>query len=169
MKKQQGGKRQKALQRWLLNYFKSRKMLTTYRGANKLYLSVAELAGEEGDYYKAIALFEKVATSSISNQLLKWSVKEYLLKSGLCLLAVGDPVATTRGFEKYIAMDPTFGSTREYQVLVDLNEAVVTGDKDKFEDVLHAFHQTSGNLTGWKTTILLRVKGAIEEQGEDFS
>lgn len=59
------------------------------RLSNKLYLKVADLAALEGDYYKAIANYEKVARSSVSNQLMKWSVKDYFLKAGMCHLASG--------------------------------------------------------------------------------
>jgi alpha-soluble NSF attachment protein len=99
---------------------------------------------------------------------MKWSVKDYFLKSGLCLLAVGDMVALNRGLEKYREMDPTFASTREHQLLVDLTEAVEQGDQEAFADKLFQYDQLS-KLDKWKTTILLRVKNAIEEKGEDFS
>ena len=59
----------------------------TFRLANKLFLKVADLAALEEDYYKAIQNYEKVAKSSVSNNLMKWSVKDYFLKSGICLLA----------------------------------------------------------------------------------
>lgn len=57
------------------------------RLANKLFLKVADLAAIEGDYYKAIENYEKVAKSSVSNNLMKWSVKDYFLKAGICHLA----------------------------------------------------------------------------------
>lgn len=144
-------------------------MLTyMFRLANKLYLKVADLAAIEGDYYKAIENFEKVAAHSVSNNLMKWSVKDYFLKSGICLLAVGDMVAVNRAYENYRNMDQTFASTREHQLLVDLAEAVDQGDQEAFADKLFQFDQMS-KLDKWKTTILLRVKNAIEEKGEDFS
>ena len=99
---------------------------------------------------------------------MKWSVKDYFLKSGLCLLAVGDMVATNRALEKYRDMDPTFTSTREHQLLVDLAEAVEQGEQEAFADKLFQYDQVS-KLDKWKTTILLRVKNTIEEKGEDFS
>ena len=138
--------------------------------ANKLYLKVAELAAISNppDYYKAISHFEKVSASAVSNNLMKWSVKDYFLKSGLCLLAVGDSVTTARAFEKYRDMDPTFASTREHQLLVDLYEAVEAGDQEAFADKLFQYDQMS-KLDKWKTTILLRIKNTIEEKGEDFS
>lgn len=57
------------------------------RLANKLYLKVADLAAIAGDYYKSIEHYEKVAKSSVANNLMKWSVKDYFLKAGICHLA----------------------------------------------------------------------------------
>jgi alpha-soluble NSF attachment protein len=129
---------------------------------------VADLAAIESDYYKAIEHYEKVSVSSVSNNLMKYSVKDYFLKAGLCHLAVGDMVATNRAFEKYRDIDPTFPSTREHQLLVDLAEAVEAGDQEMFSEKLFLFDQMS-KLDKWKTTICLRIKNAIEEKGEDFS
>jgi alpha-soluble NSF attachment protein len=109
-----------------------------------------------------------VASSSVSNNLMKWSVKDYFLKSGMCILAVGDMVAMNRAMEKYREMDNSFASTREHQLLIDLAEAVEAGDQELFSDKLFQYDQIS-KLDKWKTTILLRVKSTIEEKGEDFS
>lgn len=136
--------------------------------ANKLYLKHADIAALEADYYKAISDYERVAKSSINNNLMKWSVKEYLLKSGICHLATSDMVATNRALESYRDLDPSFTQTREHQLLTDLAEAVDEGDQEKFADKLFQFDQMS-KLDKWKTTLLLRVKEKIEEKGEDFS
>ena len=77
-------------------------------------------------------------------------------------------VGTSRALETYRELDPTFASTREHQLLTDLAEAVEQGDQEVFADKLFQFDQLS-KLDKWKTTILLRVKNAIEERGEDFS
>lgn len=138
------------------------------RLANKLFLKVADLSALDGEYYKAIEMYEKVATASVANNLMKYSVKDYLLKSGICLLAVGDGVSTNRAFEKYRDMDPTFASTREHQLLVDLQATVEAGDQEAFADKLFQYDQMS-KLDKWKTAILLRIKNAIVEKEEDFS
>lgn len=57
------------------------------RLANKLFLKVADLAAIAGDYQKSIEYYERVAKSSISSNLMKWSVKDYFLKAGICYLA----------------------------------------------------------------------------------
>ncbi|KAI2634326.1 TPR-like protein [Hypomontagnella submonticulosa] len=136
--------------------------------ANKLWLKVADIAAIEGDYYKAIEQYEKVAAASINNNLMRYSVKDYFLKAGICHLATGDLVATNRALEKFRDLDPTFPSTREHQLLVDLAGAIEAGDQDQFTDKLFQYDQLS-KLDKWKTTILVRVKNSIEEAGEDFS
>jgi len=129
---------------------------------------VADLAALKGDYYKAIENFERVSKSSINNHLMKWSVKEYFLKAGICHLASKDLVATNRALQVYVDLDNTFASTREHQLLVDLTEAVEQGDQEAFADKLYQYDQLS-KLDKWKTTLLLRIKNDIEETGEDFS
>lgn len=146
----------------------TRPLVSSHRLANKLFLKVAELAALEGEYQRSIENYEKVAHSSVDNNLMKWSVKDYFLKAGMCHLASQDMVATQRALASYRELDPTFASTREHQLLVDLAEAVEQGDQEAFADKLFQFDQLS-KLDKWKTTILLRVKEGIEEKGEDFS
>ncbi|KAH8678048.1 alpha-soluble NSF attachment protein [Xylariales sp. PMI_506] len=136
--------------------------------ANKLWLKVADIAGLEGDYYKAIEQYEKVATASINNNLMRYSVKDYFLKAGICHLATGDVVASDRALEKYRDLDPSFASNREHQLLVDLSEAIKNGNQEEFTDRLFQYDQMS-KLDKWKTTLLLRVKNQIQAEEEDFS
>ncbi|KAI4241146.1 MAG: hypothetical protein LQ352_007489 [Teloschistes flavicans] len=136
--------------------------------SNKLWLKVGDLSALEGNYQRGVECYEKVARSAVSNNLMKWSVKDYFLKAGICHLASGDNVATSRALDSYRDLDPTFPSTREHQLLSDLAEAVEQGDQEAFTDKLFQYDQLS-KLDKWKTTLLLRVKEGIEEKGEDFS
>lgn len=136
--------------------------------ANKLHLKVADTAGLEGDYYKAIEAYERVATASVSNNLMKYSVKDYFLKAGICHLATGDAVATRRALDKYIDLDPSFAGQREFMLLNDLLGAVDKGDQEEFTDKLFQYDQVS-KLDKWKTTVLLRVKNTIEEPEDEFA
>ncbi|KAF1810033.1 vesicular-fusion protein sec17 [Eremomyces bilateralis CBS 781.70] len=136
--------------------------------ANKLYLKAADIAGLEGDYYKAIEHYERVAKNSINNDLMRFSVKDYLLKAGICHLATNDLVGAGRAVEGYPEMDPSFAGTREHQLLTELLEAVKDQDTEKYADKLWQFDQMS-KLNSWKTTMLLRVKKNIQEEEDDFS
>jgi len=136
--------------------------------ANKAYLKVADLAALEEEYPTAIQKYEGVAKSSINNNLMKWSVKDYFLKAGICHLAAGDIVATKRALEEYAQLDNTWVGTRENMLLTDLVASVEQGDQDGFAEKLFHFDQLS-KLDKWKTTLLLRVKNNIEKEEEDFS
>ncbi|KAI0025676.1 TPR-like protein [Xylariomycetidae sp. FL0641] len=141
--------------------------------ANKLWLKVADISALNGDYNKAVDQYEKVAAASINNNLMRYSVKDYLFKAGLCQLAVGDMVGINRALEKYRDMDPTFPSTREYQLLADLAEALEKDDLDQFEDRLFQFDKMS-KLDNWKAHILLEAKKHLSSGGgnqneDDFS
>ena len=124
--------------------------------ANKLFLKVGDIAGEVGDYGKSAQEFEKVARESINNNLMRWSVKEYLLKAGIVHLASGDMVAVKRALESYgeiiatgmarsqsalttapVELDNSFQQQREYLLLTNLVEAVEGGDQESFSDHLY--------------------------------
>lgn len=126
------------------------------------------MASLEGDYYKAIENYEKVAAVSINNNLMKYSVKDYFLRAGICHLATGDMVAARRAVEKYADMDPGFANQRESMLLNDLLAAVESGNQEEFTDKLFQYDQVS-KLDKWKTTMLVRVKNAIEEPEDEFA
>ncbi|KAK3304509.1 soluble NSF attachment protein [Chaetomium strumarium] len=136
--------------------------------ANKLWLKEADIAALEGDYYKAVQNFEKVADSSLENHLMKYSVKDYWFKAGLCILATKDLVSARRNLERYMEKDPSFAGQRECQLLSDLIEAIEAGNQEVFTDKLYAYDQMS-RLDKWKTEILVRVKNQIEEADSEFS
>ncbi|KAK3343806.1 soluble NSF attachment protein [Lasiosphaeria hispida] len=136
--------------------------------ANKLWLKVADIAALEGDYYRAIENYDRIAESSLGNNLMRYSVKEYFFKSGICALATKDIISTRRNLDRYREKDPSFAGTRECQLLVDLVDAVEAGNQEAFTDKLYAFDQMS-RLDKWKTELLVRIKNHIEEADNEFS
>jgi alpha-soluble NSF attachment protein len=126
------------------------------------------LAAREEDYYKAIENYEKVAQQSINNNLMKYSVKDYFLKAGICHLATKDLVAAQQALERYAEMDPSFTQQREFMLLKDLLDAVEAKSQDQFTDKLFQFDQIN-KLDNWKTTLLVRVKNSIEEPDDEFA
>ncbi|PHH69394.1 hypothetical protein CDD83_5728 [Cordyceps sp. RAO-2017] len=136
--------------------------------ANKLWLKVADVAALDGDYYKAIENYEKVAEQSMNNNLMKYSVKDYFLRAGICHLASGDFIASQRALERYREMDPAFATQREHLLLTDLCDAIEAKSQEQFTDKLFQYDQVS-KLDKWKTTILVRVKNSIEEAGTEFA
>jgi len=66
---------------------KANLLLNENRLANKVFLKVADLAAILEDYNKAITRYEQVARASANSNLMKWSLKDYFLKAGICHLA----------------------------------------------------------------------------------
>lgn len=126
---------------------------------------MADLAALDGEYPKAIENYEKVAQHSVNNNLMKYSVKDFLLKAGICHLAGKDLIATQRALEKYREIDPAFGTTQEHQLLLDLLRTIEDRRPDDYADRLYAYDQMN-KLDKWKTAMFIRVKGNIEAVAE---
>ncbi|KAI1304870.1 hypothetical protein EDD11_005043 [Mortierella claussenii] len=131
--------------------------------AHKCMLKVATFAAQLEQYDKAIEMFETVASASLDNQLMKWSLKEYFLKAGLCHIATGDSVSAHNAVGRYCDMDVTFSSTRECQFLQSILGAVDNNDVNQFTASVVEFDQLT-KLDNWKTKILLEIKNSIGKE-----
>jgi len=138
--------------------------------ANGCTLKAADIAAAQKDFKQAIAGFEKVAQSSVGNKMLQWSVKDYLLKAGICRLAEGDLVAMKKALDQYVSMSEGFVKTRECQLLQALTDAAENLDSDGFSAALAEFDKFSP-LDAWKTAVLLDVKEKLDKADDapDFT
>jgi alpha-soluble NSF attachment protein len=57
--------------------------------ANKCLLKVAQFAADLKLYQVAIEKYEQVASAAVDDPLLKWSLKDYFFRAGLCHLLTG--------------------------------------------------------------------------------
>ncbi|RKP03143.1 hypothetical protein CXG81DRAFT_9913 [Caulochytrium protostelioides] len=135
--------------------------------ANKCLLKAATFAAQLGRFDKAIDRFESVASNAATKEITKWSMREYLLKAGLCHLCVGDHVRTRQAIDRYETLDITFGTTRECAFLKDILDAVEAADLERFTAVVQDFDRLT-RLDPWKTALLLKVKNSISEE-PDFT
>mmetsp|Transcript_15172 Transcript_15172/g.18292 ORF Transcript_15172/g.18292 Transcript_15172/m.18292 type:complete len:288 (-) Transcript_15172:1267-2130(-) len=136
--------------------------------SNTCKLEVARLAATLEIYPKAIEIFEEVAHASLDNKLLKYSVKTYLMNSGLCQLCRGDAVAISNALQKYQELDPSFTGSRECLLLEELAQKYEDGDVDGYTRAVTEFDKMT-KLDSWRTTLLLRVKRKItslEDEGD---
>jgi len=130
--------------------------------ANGCLLKVAQYSAQLERYDKAIEIFEKVAKASVDNNLLKWSVKDYFLKAGLCYLCK-DFIAAEKAFEKFQEIDYSFSSQRECKFLQELLTACNNHDVEEFTRIVSEFDSIS-KLDPWKTTLLLRIKNKLKSE-----
>lgn len=136
--------------------------------ANQILLKVAGLAATCKDYKRAIEIYEQVAIASLESSLLKFSVKDYLLRAGLCRLATGEIGAAVNALERYEGMDASFSTTREGELLRALVEAFEGLDEDTFTEKVRAYDEIS-RLDAQKTSLLLEIKNKIKEQAVDIT
>jgi len=134
--------------------------------ANGCLLKVAHFAATAEDYKKAIQLFEEISQTSLANKLLQWSVKEYLLKAGLCNLCAGDVVEAKKALTRYMAMDPNFPSSRECKFLSAITDAYENRDEEAFTNSLTDY-DTITPVDAWKTTLLNVIQDKIKKDDED--
>jgi len=135
--------------------------------SNNCLLKVALFSAQLQQYQRAIDIYQKIAHASIDNNLLKWSVKDYLFRAGLCYLAIGEMIATKRALEQFQTMDHTFGTSRECKLLMELAEAVEESDVEKFKAAVIEFDSIS-KLEPWKRTIVSRIENKIKEADDDI-
>ncbi|EPS44886.1 hypothetical protein H072_1128 [Dactylellina haptotyla CBS 200.50] len=136
--------------------------------ANKNYIKAADLSAEVGDYHTAIAKYEEVANASTNNNLMKWSVKDYLFKSALCHLATMDVVAAKRAIlQVYPNMDAAFSPpAMEAIFLHNLLECVEEKEQQKFfQNVMQ--YKERYPLDNWKLDILAKIQNTIEKGADD--
>lgn len=59
-------------------------------------------------YDRAIKIYEAIAKHSMNNNLLKYSVKGYLLNAGLCQICGNDDVKVENAIQNYQVISPPF-------------------------------------------------------------
>jgi len=147
------------------NYYEAENSPST---ANACLLKVAHFAASEGDYPKAIKIFEDISKTSMSNKLLSYGVKEYLFKAGLCNLCSGDLVETKKALSRYPGIDPTFASSREYKFLIAITESYENRDEESFDNAVEEF-TTITPFDAWKTTILSTIQDKVKKNEDEDS
>mmetsp|Transcript_4081 Transcript_4081/g.7156 ORF Transcript_4081/g.7156 Transcript_4081/m.7156 type:complete len:289 (+) Transcript_4081:79-945(+) len=136
--------------------------------ANQCLLQVAQLSAQVNKFKEAIKIFEQCAETALNNNLLKWSAKEYLLKAGLCVLALNDMDAAKRAVQRYKTMDMSFDGSRECKLLEDIIGSFDEVDEQQFTDVVYEFDQIT-KLDAWKTSLLLKIKSNLKAHAEGGS
>ncbi|ODV95626.1 hypothetical protein PACTADRAFT_81012 [Pachysolen tannophilus NRRL Y-2460] len=132
--------------------------------SNKSYLKAADLKAEMGNYIEAAETYEKIAEKSLSNNLTKWSTKDYFTKAILCRLASDDYPGAFSKLDLFVTWDRTFATTREFKFLNELLENVKDGDSEAIGKSCADYDQFS-RLDNWKVSILTKIKDSVAGGG----
>lgn len=135
--------------------------------ASKAFLKCADMSALQGEYLRANEVYKKIVKSSLGNNMARWSLKDYFTKIVLCYLAADDSVAATKYLAEAQSLDSSFGTTKEYQLLQGILEAVQDGDAQKLSDVVFEYDQFN-KLDKWRTTVLLKIKNSIVSADDDL-
>jgi len=143
------------------DYFKGEESNSS---ANKCMLKVAQYAAQLENYDRGIEIYEQVAASALESSLLKYSAKEYFFRAALCHLCV-DSLNAQHAVQRYEEQYPAFSDSREAKLVKALVKHLEDEDVDAFTEEVKSFDQVS-RLDQWYTTILLRIKKQIPDDGE---
>jgi len=134
-------------------------------------LKVAELSAQEEDYARAIQIYEKVAATALESTLLKYSVKDYFFKAGLCQMVLCAREQKGSGMkeledklERYKEQHPAFDGDRSCKLLEACAKAFDDDDVDAFTDHVFAYDKIY-KLDNWTASLLLIVKKILKDGG----
>jgi alpha-soluble NSF attachment protein len=102
----------------------------------------------------------------LDSNLLKFNAKGYFLQALLCSLANNDAVGAEQALQRYEGVDYTFGESREGKFAKELIESVQNQDVEAFGTACFEYDRIS-KLDPWKTSILVKVKKTIDDEGGD--
>lgn len=137
---------------------------------------VAELCSgalDPPDLLRAAKIYDDLGRRCLDSNLLKFNAKGYFLQSTLCHLANNDAIGASQALQRYEGVDYTFGESREGKFARQLVECVENYDVEGFGTACFEYDRIS-KLDPWKTSILVKVKKAIDDEAggggddEDF-
>jgi len=126
---------------------------------NQCLIKVADISVREGEYKKAIEIYEKVAESSL-NGLAKYNVKNYLHKATLCFFANNNSDGAMSAFRKYTEMDPLFASSREAKLIEEIFKVWEDADPAAFSAAVYEYDAIM-KLNRDMVVLLLKIKENI--------
>lgn len=134
--------------------------------SNKAFLKCADLNAALGAYRKARDLYDGIIKNLLGNNLTKWNLKEYFLKNILCTLCMDDVVDAQKRLDGFCEEEPSWPSTREYKLVLDILASIESGDVQAFSDTVYEYDQFT-KLDKLKTQMLLKIKNSVVENDDD--
>ncbi|KAH9258595.1 hypothetical protein BASA81_003097 [Batrachochytrium salamandrivorans] len=128
---------------------------------NKSLEKVGLLSADLGAYGDAAKVFEQLGYSSLESTLLKFGSKKHFLHAGFCYLGKGDVVAARMNLGRYLGADLSLKDSRECVLYEELCDAYEQLDVEAFTMALGRYDRILA-LDRWETSLLLKVKKAIE-------
>ena len=117
----------------------------------------------------SIKIYEEVGYKYLMHNLTKYSAKDCFFKAGLLYLANDDCVGCENAINNYTSRDPSFETSRENGLLLELLSATRAQNTNDFETSIYNFNRITP-LDRWKTKVLLKAKSYLNQSDAlDFS
>jgi alpha-soluble NSF attachment protein len=126
--------------------------------ANSQFIEASNLMIMNGKYLEAANILTKVTDRALTNNLLKWGAKNYVLLAILCYLAADDG---TKAFETYYTFDVSPNSnSRELTLAKSILDAISLQDPNIFTEAVKDYDNIT-KLDQMHTKLLLAVKATL--------
>jgi alpha-soluble NSF attachment protein len=135
--------------------------------ASQCLQKVAELSSgalNPPELLRAAEIYENLGRQCLESNLLKYNAKSHFLNGVMCHLANHDSIGASQALSRFDNLDYTFGESREGKFAQQLVETVEGFDPEGFATACFEYDRIS-KLDPWKTSMLVRVKRGIEEEG----
>ena len=142
--------------------------------ANAMKLKKAHFSAHLKMYAEAIDIYEQVAKASVDNNLIRFSVKDYLFKAMLCHFAMFAEQSederniepSIAAHEQYCEIDVNYEDSREGTLVQTVLDGVQNEDLNTIMKGIRAYDRIS-KLDHWKSSLLLKVKSLYEDDDAD--
>eukprot|EP00818_Percolomonas_sp_WS_P010336 CAMPEP_0117442882 /NCGR_PEP_ID=MMETSP0759-20121206/4392_1 /TAXON_ID=63605 /ORGANISM="Percolomonas cosmopolitus, Strain WS" /LENGTH=228 /DNA_ID=CAMNT_0005234807 /DNA_START=870 /DNA_END=1556 /DNA_ORIENTATION=+ len=144
------------------NYFENENSKSS---SIKCYVALGHIEATRENYDEAIEAFESAGNMCVDDKLLTWSAKEYFFKAALCHLCKKKHFEDIDDFketlESYADNDVHFQDCAEMKLLNQMVAAIEEQNVTELTNAIRDYNNLK-KLDSWKTTILLRVKKALQ-------
>lgn len=137
--------------------------------ASQCQAKIAELCSaalEPPDLLRAAQVYDELGRNCLDSNLLKFNAKGYFLQNIMCQLANSDAIGAEQALDRYEGVDYTFAESREGKFSRQLVECVNGYDAEGFATACFEYDRIS-KLDPWKTSILVKVKRSIADDGDN--
>ena len=138
--------------------------------ANQCRQKVSELYVENGEYQKALELYEKISKSSLESNVGKWTAKDYFYKALMCkfvLLARSNQVELLQEkIENYKDLLPSLDGSRECKFIEDILQSYIDDDIEKFSDIVFKYNEIY-KIDDFTTKMLYEIKQLLRNNEEE--
>ena len=127
---------------------------------------VADIKSSQKNWVEAGKLYRDIALKKMDDRLTALLSSEFCTKAVLCELAAGDFVGAKIFINDFLAKNPAWDRSHEYNMIQALIKAIEETKPDDFAQAVYDYDQIK-RLDNWMTSTLLLIKKQIEVGDEE--